>query len=393
MPDRATLAPARADSPHLADEARRWRGAYVHIPFCARICPYCDFAVVAGRDDLAGRYLDAVVAEIAMEPPWSPLDAVAFGGGTPSQFPAAGLGRLLAALRDRFGLAAGAEVSLEANPEDWTPALAEALLAAGFDRVSFGVQSFDPDVLARLGRRHTPAGGERAVTGARRAGFRSVSLDLIFGTPGESPASWEATVDRALALRPDHLSAYALTVERGTPLGREVAAGAPAPDPDDQADKYLHLEEAAAAAGLDRYEVSNFARPGHACRYNLLTWAQGEYLAFGNGAHGHRAGVRRRNVRRLDAYLAGVEAGERPEAGREAVAGFAAEQERLLLGLRRAAGVATGAAGAALLRSPWGRRLVDAGVLAGHGERLLVAQPLLTDEVARAVLALESADC
>ncbi len=387
------IAAVPAHDARLADTAGSWRGAYVHIPFCARVCPYCDFAVVAGREDLTGRYLAAVEAEVGMEPPWEPLDAVHFGGGTPSRLPATELRRLLDVLAVRFGLAPGAEVSLEANPEDWTPALAAALAAAGFERVSFGVQSFDPAVLHILGRGHMPADAERAVQEARNAGFGSVSLDLIFGTPGESLDSWRVTVERALALGPDHLSAYALTVERGTPLGRAVAAGAPAPDPDDQADKYEHVANAAAAAGLARYEVSNFARPGHGCRYNLLTWAQGEYLAFGNGAHGHRDGVRRRNVRRLDAYLRMVEEGARPEAGRDEADAAEREKERLLLGLRRTAGVAAGAAGPALVESPGGRRLVEAGVLACEGARLRVLRPLLTDEVSRAVLALEAVEC
>jgi oxygen-independent coproporphyrinogen-3 oxidase len=255
------------------------------------------------------------------------------------------------------------------------------------------VQSFDPAVLTSLGRLHGPADGEQAVLAARSAGFETVGLDLIYGTPGESAASWEETVERALALDPDHLSAYALTVERGTALSRDVLAGAPGPDPDDQADKYEHLAASASAAGLVRYEVSNWARPGHACRYNLATWGQGEYLAFGLGAHGHREGMRRRNVRRLDAYLSLVEAGERPEAGAERVDGWSAEQERLMLGLRRAAGVIAGDGGAALEASADGLRLVAAGVLGRRGDRLVVAMPLLTDEAVRAVLSLSSGDC
>jgi oxygen-independent coproporphyrinogen-3 oxidase len=338
---------------------------------------------VAAPED---RYVRAVLAEIAMEPEWSRLDTIYVGGGTPTRLPPARLGEMIAALRHRFGLVPGAEVSLEANPEDWSPAVAEGLVAAGFDRVSFGAQSFDSVVLDSLGRLHAPSDTTRAVAEARAAGFRSINVDLIFGTPGESMASWRDSVGLAIESGIDHLSAYALTVERGTALSRSVLAGAPAPDPDEQADRYEALETMAAAAGLIRYEVSNWARPGHAVDYNLITWAQGEYLAFGLGAHGHRAGVRRRNVRRLEAYLAAVEEGRRPEAGADVLDPWAAEQERVILGLRRTAGVVAGDAGAALLALPEGERLVAAGVIAGSGDRIVVRRPLLTDAASRAVL-------
>lgn len=381
------------DGVELADSAAAWSGAYVHVPFCARVCPYCDFNVVAGRDDLQHRYESAVLAEIEGEPVWRPLDSVAFGGGTPSRLPGRSLSAIVLAMRQRFGLVEGAEVSLEANPEDWSEPLAESLIAGGFNRVSFGAQSFDPGVLADLGRLHDPADIENGVNGARRAGFRSISLDLMFGTPGESMESWLGSVERALALEPDHLSLYALTVERGTALSRAIRDGAPAPDEDDQADKYETAQELLAAAGFIRYEVSNFARPGHACLYNLLTWAQGEYLAFGPGAHGHRAASRYRNIHRLDAYLDAVEAGIRPEQGRDHPGSWEREQERLMLGLRRTAGAVAGCAGEALLESEWGRRLVGAGVLGSFGGRIVVEKPLLGNDVARAVLALAPIDC
>ncbi len=385
------------DSALLADLAASWRTAYVHVPFCRRRCPYCDFAVVtpeeAPRGGTQESYVDAVIAEVAMEPPWAPLDAVNFGGGTPSAVTPHGLRRILDAVDDRFGIASDAEVSLEANPEDWSEAWAASMLAAGFTRVSWGVQSFDPRVLAALGRAHDPKQACHAVAESRRAGFASVSIDLIYGTPGESMTSWRHTLDTALELAPDHMSAYSLTVERGTALSRAVSAGAPAPDPDDQAEKYERLVDAAPSAGLVHYEVSNFARAGHACRYNLSTWAQGEYLGFGLGAHGHRDGARRRNVRRLDAYLARVGAGERPEAGSERTDAWGREQERLLLGLRRRAGVAEGPCGAALAASGEGQRLIAAGVLRADGGRLVVAKPLLTDAVSVAVLSLSPDEC
>jgi putative oxygen-independent coproporphyrinogen III oxidase len=384
---------ARPDEPALADGAAAWKAAYVHIPFCRRVCPYCDFAVVADAEDQRERYVDALVAEVGMAESFGPLRAVAFGGGTPSRLDAAALARILDTVADRFGIAEGAEVSLEANPEDWTPSLARHLVAAGFTRVSLGAQSFDPTVLADLGRLHVPDDARRAVADARDAGFGSVNVDLILGSPAETDASWEQTLAAALSCEIDHLSTYALTVERGTALSRAVAAGSPAPDPDVQADRYWRAMEMASATGMVRYETSNSARPGAACAYNLLTWAQGDYEGFGTAAHRHRGGVRSWNVRRLDRYLERVEAGERPRSGSEALDAAGRERERLVLGLRRAAGVEAGWGGAALLASPWGGRLVDAGVVAERGSRLVVERPLLGDEAARAVLALDLDDC
>lgn len=387
---------ALPDSPVLADEAAGRRAAYVHVPFCHRVCPYCDFAVVEGSAGAAReRYVRALHGEIEAEDPWPgrPLDAIYVGGGTPSLLPSAALGSLVEALRDRFGLHREAEVSIEANPEDWTAELAAGLAGAGFTRVSLGAQSFDPVVLQALGRRHRPEDAEEAVAVARREGFGTVNVDLIFGTPVETDASWEESVTRAVESGIDHLSAYALTVERGTALSRSVRRGAAAPDPDVQAERYERLQSRAAASGLVRYETSNWARPGHACRYNLVTWSQGEYLAFGLGAHRHRDGTRSWNVRRLDRYLERVESGQSPVSGGERLEGWQREQERVLLGLRRAAGVEAGSAGRMLLGSARGRRLVAAGVVGERSGRLVVTRPLLGDEVARAVLALAEPDC
>jgi oxygen-independent coproporphyrinogen-3 oxidase len=383
----------RPDAPALADRAAVWAGTYVHVPFCTRVCPYCDFAVVEGQDHLVDRYVAALEVEIGKEPAWRRLDAVFVGGGTPSKLSAGQLHRIVEALRSRFGLASDAELTLEANPEDWSASFALELVDIGFTRVSFGAQSFDPRVLERLGRRHSADQIDQAVHAARVAGFRSINVDLIFGTPGESLSEWFLSVDRALRLPIDHLSTYALTVERGTPLSRQVAAGAPAPDPDDQAEKYEAAAELAEAAGLVRYEVSNYAAPGHHCRYNLTTWAQGEYLAFGAGAHGHRDGVRSWNVRRLDGYLTRVLSGVSPRQGSERLEGREREIERLMLGLRRTAGVEAGPAGDAFLASDAGRRLAKAGVLTRQAGRLRVIRPLLTDEVSRSVLALSLQEC
>lgn len=372
----------------MADGAGEWAAAYVHLPFCARVCPYCDFAVVAGRDELVERYVSAVASEIRRERDWRPLASIYVGGGTPSRVPPALVGTLIEALDERFGIEAGAEISLEANPEDWTPELAAEWAAVGFERVSFGSQSFDEGVLDLLGRRHLPNQIAAAVAAARAVGFRSVNLDLIFGTPGETLVSWNDTLDRAVALEPDHVSCYALTVEPGTELGRAVAGGAPAPDPDLQADFYESACERLAAAGLVRYEVSNWARPGHTVRYNLAVWAQSEYLAFGMGAHRFRDGVRSHNRRLLDGYLGAIEQRDSATAGSEVIEGWSAEVERVFLGIRRVAGVRVGRAGTALMASEEGLRLGAAGVIEVVDGRLVVRRPLLTDHVARAVLAL-----
>ncbi len=379
------------DSIELADQAARWRSAYVHIPFCRRRCPYCDFAVVAPGDphtddpaDLTKRYLAALHTEIDTQPAWEPLDAVNLGGGTPSSIGAAAIGEVIEHLDSRFGIALGAEVSIEANPEDVTADLVEGLLAAGVNRVSIGVQSFDDEVLRFLGRAHTSL--EAAAALEMCVPHFACGVDLIFGAPGESLESWRSTVATALAAFPQHLSAYALTVETGTELWQAVRKGAAAPDPDDQADKYELLQAAAGAANLVQYEVSNYARPGFSCRYNLSTWGQGEYLGFGLGAHGHRAGVRSRNVRSVLAYLKALESGHLPEAGRETTA--EPEVERLMLGIRRSCGVDLGEWEDAAARHAGLQRLVAAGVIEMARGRLRVLRPLLADDVAATVLSL-----
>jgi putative oxygen-independent coproporphyrinogen III oxidase len=377
-------------TPELADSFAAASAAYVHIPFCARVCPYCDFAVVAGRDHLAERYIDAVVTEIGRSAAWRPLQAVYFGGGTPSHVDPGMLGKLLDALERRHGIDEGAEISLEANPEDFSTETARRLAAIGFNRVSFGAQSFDQGVLVSLGRRHTRPDITVAVARAGEAGLPRISVDLIYGAQGESDLSWATSVSAAIGLGVGHVSCYALTVESGTPLGRSVRAGAPGPDPDVQADRYQSADATLTGAGLARYEVSNWARAGAECRYNLTVWAQGEYLAFGNGAHGFRSGRRYRNLRRLDAYLEHVETGRSPRAGEDRIEGWEAELDRLFVGLRRSVGVEHGAGTHALLDDEEGRRLLEAGLVEEVGTRLVVRRPLLTDMVHRAVLGLQA---
>jgi oxygen-independent coproporphyrinogen-3 oxidase len=373
-----------------ADRFADAAAAYVHIPFCSAVCPYCDFAVVAGRDDLATRYIDALCDEIATSEPWRALDAVYFGGGTPSHLDHSLLSRAFDALVTRYGIAPDAELSLEANPEDFSSEQASRLREIGFNRVSFGAQSLDDSVLLSLGRRHRPEQIEMSVRAAREAGFDNVSLDLIYGTPGETDSSWEQSLQRTVEIDPDHISCYALTVEPGTPLGRSVGDGAPAPDPDVQADRYELAERLLASAGFDRYEVSNWSKPERECRYNLTVWAQGEYEAFGNGAHGFKKGRRYRNHRRLDAYIDRVESGRSPEAGHDVIAGWDAEIDRLFVGLRRSVGVARGTGTETLLVSDEGRALLAAGVITELDERLVVSRPLMTDAVHRSVLALNA---
>lgn len=375
-------------TPADTDRFGELAAAYVHIPFCSAICPYCDFAVVAGQDHLADRYVSAVRAEIESSDVWRPLDAVYFGGGTPSHVEPSLLSGILESLDRRHGLSADAEVTLEANPEDFDVDRGRKLRNAGFNRVSFGAQSFDAGVLTSLGRRHGPDHISASVTAARRAGFGNVSVDLIYGTPGETDGSWERSMELAIGQGVDHVSCYALTVERGTPLGRAVANGAPAPDPDVQAARYETADRLLTSAGFTRYEVSNWGQHDHECRYNLVVWAQGQYEAYGNGAHGFRDGVRFRNHRRLEAYLDRVEGGKSPRAGEDRVEGWDAELDRLFVGLRRTSGVSAGPGTGALLISEEGKRLEAAGVLDLEEGRLRVRKPLLTDAVHRSVLTL-----
>jgi putative oxygen-independent coproporphyrinogen III oxidase len=380
------------DSVAVAESATEQVAAYVHIPFCRRVCPYCDFAVVAGTG-LADRYAQALIAEIQRAPRFDrPLDAVAFGGGTPTALPVQELAAILEVLERSFGFAPEVEISIEANPEDLDSDTAHGLRTAGFNRVSLGVQSFDDDVLQRLGRVHSATQAAAAITTAQ-AVFDSVNVDLIFGADGETLESWRSSLETALGTGVDHLSAYSLTVERGTALSRAVAAGAAAPDPDLQAEEWLMTLDMASVAGLVRYETSNYARPGHQVLYNLITWGQGEYEAFGNGAHRHRTGVRSWNIRRVDRYVEAVEVGVSPTSGEERPGSWEQEVERVMLGLRRAAGVRAGAAGDALMASADGEALAAAGVIEMVGDRLVVARPLLGDEVSRRLLALPLGDC
>jgi putative oxygen-independent coproporphyrinogen III oxidase len=318
-------------------------GLYVHIPFCLTRCGYCDFNTYAGLDHLAGAYADALRAEAALAaPPWRgvPFASLFFGGGTPTTLSADRLAALLEEMRDSFEVALDAEITSEANPDTVDKAFLTALLEGGIGRLSIGVQSFDPAVLGALERIHSPESARRAFAAARAAGFANVNLDLIYGADGETLGSWERTLAEAVALGPEHLSCYALTIEPATPLGRKVAAGlVPAPDADLQADMYEAACGALTAAGYLHYEVSNWARPGFECLHNRGYWEDRPYLGLGAGAHSYRDGRRWWNVRPPQHYLAEVAAGRLPIGGEERLAGEERRLERLLLGLRTTAGV------------------------------------------------------
>jgi oxygen-independent coproporphyrinogen-3 oxidase len=306
----------------------------VHIPFCARRCDYCAFATWTDRSNLIDPYLAAVVADVerAVAAGMPAVTSVFFGGGTPSLVPAAGLMRVLAALP----VAPGAEVTVECNPDTVTAALVAVYREAGVNRLSLGVQSMVPHVLAALGRTHDPANVRHAVALARDAGFESFNLDLIYGAAGESLDDWRRTLTEALALEPPHISAYGLTVEPGTPLADDPARH---PDDDRQAAEYEVADEVLGAAGLVNYEISNWALPGHECRHNLLYWGQGDYLGFGCAAHSHRSGRRWWNVRTPERYIALVTDGESPEAAGETLDAETRRVEGLQLALRTRSGV------------------------------------------------------
>ena len=308
-------------------------GAYVHIPFCGRRCDYCAFATWTDRDHLIDDYVDALALDIrrAVEGGLEPVSTLFVGGGTPTRVPPAALTAALAPLP----LVDGAEVTVECNPDDVDVDLLTTFVDGGVTRISLGVQSMVDRVLLALGRSHDRANVESAVAAARQVGL-DVNLDLIYGGAGESIDDWRASVDAAVALGPDHVSAYALTVEPGTPLADDPARH---PDGDDQADKYVLADDLLTAAGYRNYEISNWSRPGKECRHNLLYWRQGDYVGFGCAAHSHRAGRRWWNLRTPDRYIAAVRAGTSTEAAAEELDPEARRIEGLQLRMRTTDGV------------------------------------------------------
>ena len=348
--------PAPADGllPAQAGEGADQRafGLYVHIPFCAVRCGYCDFNTYTATELGGGASQDAYAATAIAEVefaaaalkvsglPDRPLSTVFFGGGTPTLLPAEDLARILTAAIDAWGLQPGAEVTTEANPDSVTPASLQLLADAGFTRVSFGMQSAVPHVLKVLDRTHTPSRVPEVVEWARNAGL-SVSLDLIYGTPGESLEDWRYSLETALSYAPDHISAYALIVEDGTKLAAQIRRGeVPEIDDDDHAAKYELADELISAAGLNWYEVSNWSRtPEQACRHNLAYWRGDDWWGIGPGAHSHVGGVRWWNVKHPTAYANRLGAGASPAAGRETLDSETRNVERVMLEARLNSGL------------------------------------------------------
>lgn len=312
-------------------------GVYIHVPFCARRCDYCAFATWDDKHGLTRAYMEALHSEVAhaVSDGLARADTIFVGGGTPSMVPEQMLADVIAAVPR----AADAEVTVECNPDNVDDALLRAYKDAGVNRISLGVQSMVPHVLASLGRQHDPDNVVSAVDSIRRVGLPTFNMDLIYGTHGESINDWTATVRGALALRPPHVSAYGLTVEAGTPLAEDEARH---PDDDDQADKYPIVDTMLEAAGLANYEISNWAAPGHESRHNRLYWAQANYRGFGCAAHSHESGRRWWNVRTPERYIDLVTRGESTEAAFELLDAEQVAAERIQLTLRRREGCAVG---------------------------------------------------
>jgi putative oxygen-independent coproporphyrinogen III oxidase len=370
------------------------------VPFCATRCGYCDFntytALELGGGASQATYAataarELVLAERVLGAGSQGLpvaETVFFGGGTPTLLPAGDLGRLLDRVRQVFGLAPGAEVTTEANPDSVTRESLAELAGSGVTRVSFGMQSAVPHVLATLDRTHDPDRVPLAVDWAREAGL-AVSLDLIYGTPGESARDWAASLDAALSSRPDHLSAYALVVEPGTRLAARVARGElPMPDDDDEADRYELAEERLSAAGLSWYEISNWARsPGDACRHNLGYWRDGDWWGVGPGAHSHVGGTRWWNVKHPAAYGSRLAEGVSPAHAREVLSEEEREAERVLLGVRLAEGLAVAALpDRSVVERLAGDGLVETESAAAGSLVLTVRGRLMADTVVRTLL-------
>jgi putative oxygen-independent coproporphyrinogen III oxidase len=324
-------------------------GIYVHVPFCASRCGYCDFNTYTSAELGGGgaqqEYAQTVLTEVAVAARvlagTAPrIDTVFFGGGTPTLLPPDDLARILDGLDRVFGLARDVEITTEANPESVDPDSLRRLRRAGFTRISLGMQSAAGHVLALLDRRHTPGRAVAAAAEAAEAGFEHVNLDLIYGTPGETPDDFAASLDLAVGAGVDHVSAYSLIVEDGTRLAARVRRGElAAPDDDVAADRYLAAEARLSAAGLSWYEVSNWARPGAACRHNLLYWRGGDWWGFGPGAHSHVGGVRWWNVKHPSAYAQRLSTGQTPAQARELLGAGERATEEVMLGLRLADGL------------------------------------------------------
>ncbi|PTR43431.1 oxygen-independent coproporphyrinogen-3 oxidase [Rhodococcus sp. OK611] len=382
----------------LAGVGSRPFGIYIHVPFCATRCGYCDFnTYTAGelgtsaspQSWLEGlrRELDAAAAMLGADGAVPAAETVFVGGGTPSLLGGDGLADVLGAVRSSFGLAAGAEVTTESNPESTSPEFFDRLREAGFTRISLGMQSAAQHVLKILDRTHTPGRPVAAAVEARAAGFEHVNLDLIYGTPGERDEDLDASLDAVLAAGVDHVSAYALIVEDGTALARKVRRGdLPAPDDDVLAARYERIDARLADAGLSWYEVSNWAKEGAECRHNLGYWDGGDWWGAGPGAHGHVGGVRWWNVKHPARYADRLTAGELPVADSEQLTAEDRHMERVMLTLRLRSGLPVSDLRASEIAAA--EQAVADGLLSRADDRLVLSDRgrLLADGVIRDIL-------
>jgi oxygen-independent coproporphyrinogen-3 oxidase len=380
-----------------AELGRRPFGMYVHVPFCASRCGYCDFNTYTAGDlggaRLQSGYADAALDEVRLAARELSADGaglprvetVFFGGGTPTLLPPDELVRILAGIDAAFGLVPGAEVTVEANPDSVDRAGLDALRAGGFTRISFGMQSASSRVLAVLERSHRPGRPEQAAGDARAAGFTHVNLDLIFGTPGETDGEWRRTLDAALDAGPDHIAAYALTVEPRTRLAAQVRAGrVAAPDDTVQARRYALADALLEAAGFSWYELSNWARgPAARCRHNLLYWRNDHWWGVGPGAHSHIAGTRWWNIAHPSAYAEAVAADRLPCVGSETLTTEQRALEDLMLGVRLVEGLALDHLDPATVAALCADGLLDRAALGAGRAVLSAAGRPLADHVAR----------
>ena len=368
-------------------------GVYIHVPFCATRCGYCDFNTYTPTevDSSHAQYLDALERELELAAARGlpPADTVFIGGGTPSLLGADGLGRILSAVRHTFGLAPGAEVTTESNPESTSPEYFDGLLGAGFTRVSLGMQSASTPVLKVLDRQHTPGRAVAAAREALAAGFAHVNLDMIYGTPTETDDDVRRTLDAILATGVDHVSAYSLIVEDGTAMARKIRRGElPAPQEDVYADRYELIASTLEDHGYAWYEVSNWAKPGGQCRHNLIYWRNQQWWGAGPGAHSFIGSERFSNVKRPERYAQLLADATLPIHDSETITEAEAHTEAVMLGLRLREGIPAGWIGAGA------RDVVDRHVRAGlleRGERLRLTDKgrLLADGIITDILAAE----
>lgn len=355
--------------------------AYLHIPFCAHHCGYCDFAIATGKDHLIDAYLDALIQEMAtLEQPHS-VETFFLGGGTPTYLSGPQLHRLFCAIEQWLPLQPGGELSIEANPDTLEKDKVRILAGHGVNRVSLGAQSFHADLLHVLERQHIPHQVERAFA-LLRPSIDQVSLDLIFGIPGQTLDQWQSDLEQAVGLGPDHLSTYGLTYEKGTPLWKQRQRGEVVPLTEDQElSHYRVAMDFLPAQGFEQYEISNFARPGAQCRHNLIYWANEAYLGFGMGAARYVQGRRELNTRDLATYLRRVGAGESPTFQSEQLEPFERAQETMAIQLRRVEGInrkrfaeQTGYSIEELVGDEVDR-LMDQGLLMSQGDQICLTVP------------------